>query len=50
MWSTLINNNIIGQLVSRMQEVTLDRGTYETLWQGKSDEGQAMASGIYIAD
>ncbi|MFQ6610963.1 MAG: hypothetical protein ACE5D7_09235 [Fidelibacterota bacterium] len=30
-------------------QATLDRGTYETLWQGKSAEGQNMPSGIYIA-
>ncbi len=41
--------SVTGQLVSQMKEARLDCGTYETLWQGKSDEGQTMASGIYIA-
>ena len=40
--------NTHGQLVATLVEGTRSAGTYQTVWDGRDDQGQAVSSGIYI--
>ena len=40
--------NIRGQLVATLVEGIRPAGTYQTAWDGRDDQGQAVSSGVYI--
>ena len=40
--------NIHGQLVATLVEGTRPAGTYQTVWDGRDTQGQAVSSGVYI--
>ena len=40
--------NTHGQLVATLVEGTRPAGTYQTVWDGRNDQGQAVSSGTYI--
>ncbi len=40
--------NTHGQLVTTLVEGTRPAGTYQTAWDGRDDQGQAVSSGAYI--
>ena len=40
--------NTHGQLVTTLVEGTRPAGTYQTVWDGRDDQGQAVSSGAYI--
>ncbi len=41
--------NSVGQLISVLVDERLSAGRYTTKWHGRSDGGQAAASGVYFA-
>ncbi len=41
--------NIMGQKVHELAPVTLSAGTHTVRWDGTSDSGQSVSSGVYIA-
>ena len=40
--------NVRGQTVATLVSGTRPAGSYETVWDGRDDQGQAVASGLYI--
>ena len=40
--------NTHGQLVATLVEGTRPAGTYQTAWDGRDAQGQAVSSGVYI--
>lgn len=45
---TLTIYNVLGQKVRTLVNERLNAGFYEAVWNGLNDQGQAMASGLYI--
>ena len=41
-------HNILGQHVATLVDQTMAPGSYEIVWDGKSDEGRSVSSGIYL--
>ena len=46
--TTLKIYNIKGQLVRTLVDEPKGPGTYRVIWDGKSDDGKAVASGVYL--
>ncbi|HGY55589.1 MAG TPA: T9SS type A sorting domain-containing protein [Caldithrix abyssi] len=44
----LIIYNSLGQKVRTLVAAHLSAGTYETVWNGRNDAGQLVASGVYV--
>jgi len=40
--------DVLGRLVSTLVDLEQEMGSYEVKWDGKSDDGLALASGIYF--
>jgi len=40
--------NVLGQLVKTLKNEPLPAGTYTVQWDGKNDNGRAVAGGIYF--
>ena len=41
-------NTSRSKLVAILVEATRSAGTYQTVWDGRDDQGQAVSSGAYI--
>ncbi|MBN2227307.1 MAG: T9SS type A sorting domain-containing protein [candidate division Zixibacteria bacterium] len=41
-------HNILGQHVATLVDQTMAPGSYEIVWDGKTDEGRSVSSGIYL--
>jgi len=46
--TTLKIYNILGQLVKMLVDEAQEPGSYEVIWDGKDEEGNEVASGIYF--
>jgi len=46
--ATLSLYNLAGQKVARLVEGVREAGTYTVSWDGRNDQGQALASGVYL--
>jgi len=46
--TTLKIYNILGQLVKTLVDKAQEPGSYEVIWDGKDEEGNEVASGIYF--
>ncbi|MFQ6002794.1 MAG: FlgD immunoglobulin-like domain containing protein [Candidatus Zixiibacteriota bacterium] len=40
--------NVLGQLVRTLVNEPKESGTYEVIWDGRDDNGNEVASGIYF--
>ena len=48
-WVRLTVHDVAGRLVSVVDEGPRDAGRYNTTWDGRSDGGSRVASGVYFA-
>ena len=46
--TTLKIYNVLGQLVKTLVDEPKERGTYEVIWDGKDENGNEVASGVYF--
>ena len=46
--STISVYNMIGQKVAILLDKGIEVGTYSLIWDGKDDNGEDLASGVYL--